>query len=273
MLLFVSKKIKKTSLQGNTKKKNRACCLTSLNGSMTLESSLILPLFLIVLAAGMMYGQIFLIKGKMQHGLSESARRLATEIYEYEQHNRTLSTVYVRTLLKRYANIDDLPKVMQISAISLANSKLPNNQQEVELHLKYQIAISFPFFGTKKMQVQEQIYEKAFNGYEPTQFEKGNGYVYITQYGTVYHTSMECTHIMLTISDSSQVKKYINGKTSYQPCSKCAKNITGNETQLFIAKEGDCYHTSLNCSGLTRTIQKITVWEVGERKLCSRCGG
>jgi hypothetical protein len=251
---------------------NRACCFTSLKGSITLETSLVLPLFLFAMISGMLYGETILIKGQIYHGLLETAKILASESYYYKQHDKNISTAYAKILLIKYADIDSIPATMKISSISLSNSKLLNEQEEVELHLKYNIQISFPLFGTKKMKVKEDVWEKAFTGYRPTEFEQGEGCVYVTKYGTVYHTSIECSHIMLKISDSSQVRNYINGKTSYKPCSKCAKNLTGKETQLFIPKEGDCYHISLNCSGLTRTIEKVAIKEVEGMKPCSKCG-
>ena len=68
-----------------------------------------------------------------------------------------------------------------------------------------------------------------------------------------------------------EVEKYLNGETKYEPCAKCIKDTAQEVHQLFVAKEGDCYHSSLSCSGLTRLIRKVTIWEVEGMELCSRC--
>ncbi|MDO4943527.1 MAG: hypothetical protein Q4E73_11950, partial [Lachnospiraceae bacterium] len=250
----------------------RACCFTSLRGSMTLESSLIVPIFIIIMTVSMMFGEIILVKGQMYHGLTEAAKIAAVEEYYVEKKKSSLNILYITVLQRKYSNKNNYPGFIKISNLSFSNSKLLNDQDEVELHMTYDISISYPFFKKKKIRIEETVYQKAFTGYRPTAFELGEGYAYVTKYGNVYHTSLQCSHIMLRVTGSSEVGAYIQGKDGYKPCSKCAKNCSGKETQLYIPKEGDCYHTSLTCSGLTRLIRKVTIWEIGNRKPCSRCG-
>lgn len=262
------KKIEK----GNAIGVRGACCFPFLKGSITLETSLVLPLFLMTMVVCMLFGESLIIKGKMHHGLLETANAISSEQYHYQKQGKTLSVSYAKILQKQYADMEQMSGAIIIDHISFANSKIVNDQGEVELHMSYQMTILNPFFSSHKTKISESIYKKAFLGYEPTAFELGNGYAYVTQYGDVYHTSIQCSHIMLKITESSDIQDYINEKTQYKPCSKCAKNCTGNEKQLFVAKEGDCYHTSLRCSGLTRLVQKVTIWEVEGMRVCSRCG-
>lgn len=264
---YKCKKIEK----GNAIGVRGACCFPFLKGSMTLETSLVLPLFLITMIVCMLFGESLIIRGKMHHGLLEAANVISSEQYHYQKQGKSLSISYAKILQKKYADVEWLSGAITINNISFVNSKIVNSQGEVELHMSYQMTVMNPFFGPKKTRITESIYKKAFTGYEPTAFELGNGYAYVTQYGSVYHTSIQCSHIMLKITESSDIQDYVNGKTKYKACSKCAKNCVGNEKQLFVAKEGDCYHTSLSCSGLTRMIQKVTIWEVEGMRECSRC--
>lgn len=258
--------------KGNAINMRRACCFPSLRGSMTLETSLVLPLFLLAMVFCMLFGQSLIIKGKMHHGLVEAAKIIAVEQYHAQKEGSFVQIAYAKALQKKYAELGTLPRAIDVRSISFANSHIVNDQGEVELHMTYQMVIINPVFGSQKQKITEIVYQKAFTGYEPTDFELGKGYAYVTKYGTVYHTNIQCSHIMLKITESADIKKYTNGTTSYKACSKCAKNCTENEKQLFIPKEGDCYHTSLHCSGLTRTIQKVTIWEVEGMRACSRCG-
>lgn len=286
-------KNKKTSLQGECtctnvksinsceqKKKGnyqrvmirRACCFPSLRGSMTLEASLVLPLFLFAMTASMLFGEMIMIQGRMYHGLVEAVREMAVEEYYYNHKNRHGTVWMARTLQKKYGGEGSQSGAVKIGNVSFAGSQIPNGQDEIELHMSYQISLNYPFIGTKKIRIKEKVAQKAFTGYQPTAFEAGKGYAYVTEYGTVYHTSMQCSHIMLKISDGGEVEKYLNGETKYEPCAKCIKDTAQEIHQLFVAKEGDCYHSSLSCSGLTRLIRKVTIWEVEGMELCSRCG-
>lgn len=258
---------------GLPKEPKGACCFSFLYGSMTLETSLILPLYILVLVSCMLFGQMLIAKGQMHHGLVEAANELAELEYKNQRQGKTSNAITARVLQERYADMDWMPNVMKIDHKMMLASKIPNEQQEIELKMRYRISLQFPIIGKKVWNITDGVCQKAFTGYEPTDFELGKGYVYVTKYGTVYHNSINCTHIMLKVADAGEVQRYLNGETSYVPCSKCARKVTGTETSLFIAKEGDCYHTSLECSGLTRYIRKITIWEAEGMRPCTRCGG
>ena len=97
--------------------------------------------------------------------------------------------------------------------------------------------------------------------------------VYGAENGVVYHTEINCTYIRLSISPTSldQVKNLRNeygGK--YHPCEKCGRHASG---VVFITKDGDRYHSSLECSGLKRTISQVSMEEAGHLRPCPRCSG
>jgi hypothetical protein len=285
--------LKKTSLQGkhtcthvksnnSCRQKNKgnyknvmekgACCFPSGTGSMSLEASLVLPLFLFVMTGCMLFGEMLMIKGRMQHGLVEAAKELAVMEYYQNKKGGHGNVLLARTFQKRYAQEKAHAKVIQVSGVSFLGSKITNERGEVELHMNYRISLNYPFIGKKTMRVTEVAIQKAFTGYQPTEFESGKGYAYVTKYGNVYHTSMQCSHIMLQISDAGEVERYLQGKSRYRPCEKCVKDRKEGIHQLFVAKEGDCYHTSLDCSGLTRSVRKVTIWETEGMQVCERCG-
>ncbi len=288
------KVIEKEKIENDTKMDKGTCCFASfipkyfldeglwklkrrlskkkgyLEGSMTLEASLVLPIFIIVMVVGMLFGEYLIVKGQMRHGLLEAAKMGAVNQYEYSEKGKTISSSFLQMQQKKYAQRDLFLPACKVSAVSLLGSKI--GKEELDLNMSYFISISYPFVGTFRKQIKERVCQKAFTGYEPTAFEKGEGYSYVTKYGSVYHTSLECSHIMLCISDEKEMEKYIDGKTSYRPCKKCMKKgATGG--QLYIPKDGDCYHNSLECSGLKRQVKKVTVWEVEGMKPCSGCAG
>ena len=96
-------------------------------------------------------------------------------------------------------------------------------------------------------------------------------YVYITPNGSVYHRSLNCSHLNISIKsiEASQLSVCRNkyGKI-YKPCEKCQAVSAG---LLFITEEGDKYHSSASCSGLKRTVKTIKLSQAGGRPPCSDC--
>ena len=69
---------------------------------------------------------------------------------------------------------------------------------------------------------------------------------------SLIHIYLSCTHLSLDISVDEDVEKYRNKRTQYKPCDKCTKHEKGDFSGVYIAKEGESYHTDLGCSGLKR---------------------
>ena len=102
---------------------------------------------------------------------------------------------------------------------------------------------------------------------------ESSNYVYMTEYGSVYHTDPSCTHLDLSISTTSSASvgalKNVYGE-HYHACDKCVGSGSANST-VYITQEGDCYHNSAECSGLKRTVKLVSIDEVGDVGQCSRC--
>jgi len=96
---------------------------------------------------------------------------------------------------------------------------------------------------------------------------------FITKNGTVYHRNRNCTYLNPSVKavfyEDLKEKRNENGAI-YYACEKCGN---GKKTVVYITEQGTKYHTSLECSGLKRTIYSILLSEVGGRLPCSKCGG
>lgn len=97
--------------------------------------------------------------------------------------------------------------------------------------------------------------------------------VYVTDYESVYHTDSSCTHLDLTW------KKVPGGCVSalrnrsgkkYHACEKCAGK-GGPGAVVYLSPDGDAYHNSPSCSGLTRHVRMIRKSETEHMRECSRC--
>ena len=87
----------------------------------------------------------------------------------------------------------------------------------------------------------------------------------------MYHKDLSCTHLSLDISVDEDVEKYRNKRTQYKPCDKCTKHEKGDFSCVYIAKEGESYHTDLGCSGLKRTVKQVDLSTLKGMRPCTRC--
>lgn len=92
--------------------------------------------------------------------------------------------------------------------------------------------------------------------------------MYVTEHGSVYHTSLSCSHICLRISGGN-VERILKEK-KYHACDKCIDDEEAPPV-LYVTRYGDKYHSSLSCSGLKRTVRTIPKEEAEGMKMCSRC--
>ena len=96
------------------------------------------------------------------------------------------------------------------------------------------------------------------------------------KYGNVYHSTKECSHLILYITGTEYGKvgeaRNEQGE-KYTPCEFCGNKKISDATTVFITADGNRYHTNLQCSGITRNIIEIDIKEVDNRKPCSSCNG
>lgn len=144
----------------------------------------------------------------------------------------------------------------------------------LDLVVTYKLRIPFPLTGDIYLPQVQRCRVRGWIG-EKDNMEEKESMVYITESGNVYHLTRSCSHLTLTIQEIapgklSKARNSSGGK--YIPCEKCGKEPLQGEN-YYIAKEGDCFHTKRNCSGLKRTVLTIPLSKVGSRSLCKRCGG
>jgi hypothetical protein len=213
----------------------------NLRASMTIEAALVLPLFLFFMLTVLYTFQIIYLQ-------TESCQLL------HQTGNREAFSAYA----SRDSYADGI----------------------VDQSLSYPIMPYLWWMRFGWLQVEQRYYGYAWIGYDVSHGEntgadgeKEEEYVYITETGTVYHVTMNCTHLSLSITSVSRndvpdLRNDSGGK--YYQCERCADS--GSAT-LFITTSGDRYHGDINCSGLKRTVTKISKEEAENQgyRGCSRC--
>lgn len=254
----------------------RTSQFSSDSGYITVEASIVVPLFLIIMMGFALWIQAFMVEAEIQKGVTETGKYMARQIYKYEklgdkaQLLNKFSGVVIKAKWKDYVNEEFLNQsclVDGIKGVSFQNSRYDEESDSIKINVKYKIQISLPFIGNYQLSMNAATEQKSFTGYNHSSGE----YVYVAESGRVFHTNRKCPHIALSIMKVYDTTKYTSGKSGYTACERCTKYYEGVNSYFYITKYGKKYHTSLQCSGLKRTIQKIKLGEVKGLGQCLKC--
>lgn len=140
-----------------------------------------------------------------------------------------------------------------------------------------QIARSFMSLGDVYMGAEDLGYtavkRRVFSGYVKHRRDYDaagdNSIVYVAENGVVYHKNASCSHICLKITGNAAIQDIVHS-SKYAACEKCIHKGS-SLSAIFVTAYGDCYHSTLGCSGLKRTIKAVRLKDVGRLRPCSRC--
>ncbi len=279
---------KKWALQAQARDKqsgNDLCPLLGRGGSATVEAALVLPFFLSALCTVLVIAQFILAETAISHALLQTARVCARQ--ESRPPGGTGSLSGKESSLKKLGGILETGLVFYgfldetaVSSSYVAGGRkgilLSSDKEEDRIVLKasYILKVPVPFFRLVFLKHTQTISCRKFTGYtlhDSDREGEGDGEsVYVAQYGKVYHTSLSCSHLTIHISDPSRIKKMVKS-SHYRPCEKCMKKgqVPG---EIYITKDGDCYHSTLSCSGLKRAVTVKKKSEIEGMRICSECG-
>lgn len=219
----------------NTRSGKRAASCTFRRGSLTVEAAMVLPLFFLSLLACICLMGVY-------------ARHMETTVRLQEQAEK----------LGMYAH-----------GLSDAREEMIDLTERVQFRIPF-----FPFL-TLEFDCRSRV--KPWTGRTPEEAGEGEGtktvLVYMTENGSVYHTTSRCSHLSLSIRrvprESLQFLRNKQGGI-YRACEKCVGEGQA-QAILLITDEGDCYHNSLECSGLKRAVRLVELEAVEGIPCCSRC--
>lgn len=209
--------------------------------SLTVEASVILPLFLL--------GMVTLT------GLMDLCRVQTEQSAKLSQRAKTLS-MYAYT----------------------AQEYFPNNMVDLYQTYDYELPVTLFPMPSIKLALRARVHtwtgrsETGGSG-NPGQTGSGNELVYVTENGEVYHTSSSCTYLDLSVysvqeSELSGLRNEYGSR--YHSCEKCGSGSYSGDT-YYVTEKGEKYHCSASCSGLTRNVKLVPLSDVEGVHICSRC--
>lgn len=225
----------------------------SLSGSITVETSLILPIFIFAMLSIMYLTDAIRISSANTEELAENAYRMA-----------------------KYAYMGD--SLINDTPLSDAIDILNNGDDIIDLVKRYRIDVPFDILGAYNPYMVDRVRIRAFTGYDNLKHKSNNNVdeemVYVTETGSVYHRSLSCSHLKLNIRNVAYAdlkKERANDGSKYYPCEYCCH--TGEKpASVYITDDGNRYHTTLSCGALKRTVHEIPLSKAGLPP-CKECGG
>ena len=123
----------------------------------------------------------------------------------------------------------------------------------------------FDLLGAYDPYALDRVRVRAFTGYDNAKHGSTNNQtpeemVYVTEYGTVYHRSLGCSHLNFNIRsvDFANVsKERANNGAKYYACEYCCHSHGGTPATVYITDDGNRYHSTLSCGALKRTIHEV----------------
>lgn len=273
--------------------------LSLMKGSITLEATVVLPIFITFILSIYSFFYIYNYQNIVQMSVYNTAKSIGRYSYIMERAE-DMGKEYIDSIQK--LNVDkeiltsgvnmvyvwnkvmnDEVKKYTVSSnimggkngISVLDSDIDTETGENDIVVSYKMGIDIPDIKKIRYKLINRCYFRAWVGESIVDIQDKikQKTVYITPHGKVYHIYFDCSHIELSISaipfkSVNDLRNKNGGK--YYRCDRCVKK-TNEDDIVYITDTGTSYHINSKCSGIKRDILEIEISNVGNRKLCSRC--
>lgn len=242
-------------------------------GSMTLEAALATSFFFFAALCLVYLFEIMAIQTTIKSALHAVGKEVAMEAYVNPVIPTSKMEREIATIIGEERMMNSFV-VGGSSGFDCSNSKKYWNTTIMDLSVRYQLEIPIFMFQIPLITKEEKIRIKGWTGHEVKRTDSiENVMVYVTEYGIVYHKDLDCTYLELSIKtvpwEQVSSLRNLNGGI-YKPCNSC-KSTSGKQQKVYITDYGDCYHSSLECSGLSRNIYVISITDIQGLGGCPKC--
>lgn len=285
--------------------KKRASLFTSLlgKGSLTVEASIVLPLFIFFFLNLLSAIQMIGIQSNLIGAFHQVGKEMAIQGYLYDKtptstgnvswiSSVALSNTHIKNKVINIVgkeNVDNSLISKGSKGISFLLSEIMvdkkgKNDDIIDIVGVYQVNSHFNMIPLFSINMMNRCRVRAWTGYDNTNATigqedndvegEGKTIVYVAETGTVYHTNRNCSHISLSIqiSKMNQIETLRNENgAKYYLCETCGEEEGG--VNVYITDTGNRYHKTTSCQGLKRTVKQLTIDQVGTRVPCIRCQG
>ena len=206
-------------------------------GNMTVEAALVLPIFLFAAVNLLSVLLMFQTYSAEEARLHQTGRQMALYAYGQEDGDSEI----------RLVNVNRIKAPFGIAAFAGGYTV---NGCVMHKWIGYDLSGA----GSERPKQEEEL-------------------VYITRSGSAYHRERGCRYLNPAIQMTDRVhaeKMETEEGGKYTPCLACG----GKSSVVYITEGGNRYHSTVNCTGLKRAIESVTLTEAVEsgRHPCPSCG-
>ncbi|XCP85449.1 pilus assembly protein [Roseburia hominis] len=244
-------------------------------GSITVEAVFCVPLFFYAAICLIWLLEILAIQDAVRSGMQEAGKRMAEKVYEIP----VMMPVQLQRDIVASIGAERLDRSLVeggSSGLDCGKSYMIPGTGILEIKVVYQVRLPIPVFVIEPIKYQETMRIKGWNGYSKAGFMERSDptVVYITETGIVYHRNYHCTYLepsvrMVPLDAVEGLRNESQGK--YHACERCMRRH-GASGMVYITEYGNRYHSTLECSGIKRTVYAVPISEVRGRGACSKCG-
>lgn len=241
-------------------------------GSITIEASIAIPMFLFAFLCLVYMMEIQSIKLSILNGAYSGARKAseATAVVP------TLNVIQLKKDIVRFVGEDRIERSIiegGVHGISCWKSFVSSETGEMQITVEYRVRLPVPFVGNPSAKIKTSFKTSAWRGQNGNQDGAGGDeIVYITENGIVYHESYDCPYLTpsleyVSFESISWRRNKSGGK--YKKCERCVYGtpLSG----VYITDYGDRYHSSSECASLRRNIRAVKKSEIHGRGGCVKC--
>lgn len=255
----------------HTLKSERTSAFT-FKGSLTVEASLVVPIFFFVMLCLVGLLEMTAIQIAVKGSVYNAARELAKEVYAVP----VITSFEIEQKIVQQIGKERLERSMMVNgAEGLDCSGSIYNWKTGEINLTVQYRLQVPIFMIEVPVVscKEFIKVKGWTGQDGGLYQGQNReLVYVAEHGSVYHKDPYCSYLNPSVrsigaSTIGDVRNDSGGK--YYPCEICGEEV---HTGIFyVTSYGERYHTSINCNKIQRNYYAIPIEEATGLGGCSKC--
>lgn len=247
-----------------------------LSGGMTVEASIVLPLFLFFFLHLASYIEMLRLHGKVTLALWDAGKKVSayttiTEAIGVDVPDVAVSYLYVQNRVKSLLGkeyLDTSPLVYGSGGLNYLACDYDGDYTDIAVTYQVQPQISiYPF---SYMRMVNRYYGRVWSGFDVS--EERPEYVYVTIYGEVWHETTDCNYLDIEVYGTGRDKiEELRNKSGkrYRLCELCEDEEW--EVQVYYTPQGECYHKDRECSSLVRYIRAIEWQENLPYRACSKC--
>ena len=240
-------------------------------GALTVETSIIFPLFTIIVITFIYFMQVYYIYGNVNMAMYNAGTILSAQAGIEGDKNITRDNINNQIYNNLTKDVLDNSYILNgLDGIDTASSSYDTSEDIICMKTMYSIAVPFRIIGIDNYKINQKMLVRGWTG--DKNLITHNNFVYITKTGSVYHTDIQCTYLMVKKIPilRKDIDNYRNdGGAKYYPCKECDDCKQGE--YVYITKYGTSYHNTASCSAIRRTVIPIDIHELKGMKKCAKC--